>query len=170
MALSDIAEGLATTQHQQDRGVAVVDRTDRPLTAVLEPYEDALPCDAETASTLVTAYAGGASVGDASLEADVPPVTASKILHLLGFEGLNPLSPLGRDVCRDWMAAELSRTDAVALSGASEAEFALGTYIETHDPIDGAAEQVRDALSNSADAMVEKRDVLADTMTASQDL
>jgi len=170
MALSDIAEGLATTQQQEDRGVAVVDRTDRSLSSVVEPFAEELPCDAEAAADLVSAYTSGASVGDASLEAGVPPVTASKALYLLGFEGLNPLPPVAREVCRDWLAADLSRTDALALSGASEAEFALAAYIETHEPIEGAGEQIRDALSTSADAMVEKRDALSDTMTAARDL
>lgn len=170
MALSDIAEGLATTQRQRDRGVAVVDRTDRSLSAALEPFAEALPCDADTAESIVTAYAGGASVGDAATTAGVAPITASKTLHRLGFEGLSPLSPLERDICRDWLDAQISRADALELTRAADDELALAAYIETHDPLEGANETIQDALSSAADAMVEKRDALAETMTASQDL
>lgn len=170
MTLSDIAEGVATTQTQQDRGVAVVDRTDRSVAAAIEPVADALPCDAAAAEAIVTAYAEGASVGDAANAGGVPPVTAAKTLHRLGFEGLSPLSPLARDICRDWLDAELSRADALELTQASETEFALAAYIETHEPLAGASETIQDAMSTAADAMVEKRDALAETMTASRDL
>lgn len=170
MGLSDIAEGLATTQRQEDRGVALVDRTDRPLAERLEPYEADIPCDASAAATLVSAYAGGESVGDAARTAGVPPVTASKTLFRLGFEGLSPLSPLGREICRDWLRAELSRTEAIELAGVGERAFALGAYLETHEPLPEATETVQDALSTDEDAMVEKRDALAETMTASRDL
>ncbi|MDZ7850002.1 MAG: hypothetical protein U5K70_04035 [Halodesulfurarchaeum sp.] len=169
MSLSDIAEGVATTRTQQDRGVAVVDRTEAPLAAVLEDVADALPCDAETASALIEAYRGGASVGDVATRGGVPPTTAAKTLHLLGFEGLSPLSPLQRDICRDWLAGDLARAEARELADASEREFALGAYVETHDPIPGAGEAIDDALSSSENAMVEKRETLAETMTAASD-
>jgi hypothetical protein len=170
MALSDIAEGLATTQSQEDRGVAVVDRTDRSLADALSPFDADLPCDAETAAALVDAYTGGGSIGDAATAAGVPPMTASKVLHRLGFEGLSPLSPLGRDILQDWLDAELTRADALALTDTSEETFALAAYIETHDPLPGAGEAIQAVGSTDADAMVEKRDALADTMTATQDL
>lgn len=169
MPLSDIAEGVATTRTQQDHGVAVVDRTETPLSAVLEEYVEALPCDAETASALVEAYRGGASVGDAAIQGGVPPTTAAKTLHCLGFEGLSPLSPLQRDICRDWLAGDLTRAEARELADAGEREFALGAYLETHDPIPGVGEAIEDALSSSEDAMVEKREALAETMTEASD-
>lgn len=169
MSLSDIAEGVATTRTQQDPGVAVVDRTETPLSAVLEEYAENLPCDVETASALIEAYRGGASVGDAGKRSGVPPTTAAKTLHLLGFEGLSPLSPLQRDICRDWLAGDLSRTAASELADAGEREFALGAYVETHDPIPGAGEAIEDALSSSEDAMVEKREALAETMSEASD-
>lgn len=170
MALSDIAEGIATTRTQEDRGVAVVDRTDQSIASVLAQYSGALPCDPDVAATLVTEYTAGASVGDAAAAAGIPPVTASKALHRLGFEGLSPLSPLGREIVDDWLEGSISRSDALALADTTEREFALAVYLQTHDPIPGAAEAVQDSQSTDADAMVEKRDALSDTMTASQDL
>lgn len=170
MTLSDIAEGVATTQSQEDRGVAVVDRASESLDAVLEAYASDLSCDVETAATLVSEYRRGASVGSAAIEAEVPPIRAAKILHQIGFEGLTPLSPLQRDICRDWLAGELTRTQAQELADAGDRAFALGAYIETHDPISGVAEAVEDALSPGEDAMVEKRDVLAETMSDANDL
>lgn len=169
MSLSDIADGVATTQSQRNRGVAVVDRTSGSLSTVLADYASALPCGAEPASTLVKAYRGGRSVDAAAKAAGVPPVTAAKILYRLGFEGLSPLSPLQRDICRDWLGGDLTRTEAQELADAGDRAFALGAYIETHDPIPGAEEAVEDALSSSDDAMVDKRDALAETMTAASD-
>jgi hypothetical protein len=170
MSLSDIAEGVATTESQRDRGVAVVDRTDTSLADALAPFADALPCEPAAAATVVREYADGSSVGDAAVPAGVAPMTASKTLHRLGFEGLSPFSPLEREICRDWLDAELTRSEARSLIDAGETGFALGAYIETHEPIPEAADLVQDALSTDADAMVEKRDALADTMTASRDL
>lgn len=170
MGLSDIAEGLAVTERQRDRGVATVDRTDPTLNAALSRYVDDLPCDVTAAAQLVDEYAGGASVGHAAGAAGIPAVTGAKTLFLLGFEGLSPLSPLGRDVLRDWLAADVGRTDALALSGASESEFALAAYLETHDPLPDANERVTAALSPSGNATVEKRDALADTMSGVGDL
>lgn len=169
MSLSDIAEGVATTRTQERRGVAVVDRTSDSLAAVLERFETELPCEATTAATLVRAYRGGHSVGDAGTDAGVPPVTAAKILHRLGFEGLSPLSPLQRDVCRDWLSGALSRTEAEELADAGNRAFALGAYIETHDPIPGAQEAVENVFASSEDAMVQKREALAETMTEASD-
>lgn len=170
MALSDIAEGLATTERQRDRGVAVVDRTDGSLADALEPFSSALPCPASAAATLVREYAGGSSVGDAAIAAGIPPITASKTLYRLGFEGLSPFSPLEREICRDWLSAALTRTEARSLIDTGEEAFALGAYIETHEPIEAASDVVQDALASDADAMVEKRDALAETMSASTDL
>jgi hypothetical protein len=170
MALSDIADGLEVTTRQRERGVATVHGVDRPLAHRLERHGDALPCAPAEAAAVVEAFVGGRSVGESAREADVAPVTAAKTLHRLGFDGVTPLSPTGHDVLRDWLAADLSRSDALALTGASEREFALATYVETHDAIDGACELVEGALSPDCDAMVEKRDALRETMSGVGDL
>jgi hypothetical protein len=170
MSLSDIADGLSTTSPQEDRGVAVVDRTDASLSSLLGEFVAELPCDAEPAATLVSTYVGGGSVGDAARAADLPKTTAAKVLHRLGFEGLSPLSPLQREICADWIAGDLGRVEAQELAGVGDREFALGAYVQTHDPVPGANEAIEDALSSTEDAMVQKRDALADTMTAAGDL
>jgi len=84
MALSDIAAGIEVTTEQRDRGVASVDRTDESLADRLAGAAEDLPCDAETAATLVETYAAGESVGDAGQAADVAPITAAKTLHHVG--------------------------------------------------------------------------------------
>lgn len=170
MTLSDIAEGVATTDTQETRGVAVVDRTSDSIEAVLEPFAEELPVDAAVAAELVEAYRTGTSVGEAATAAGLPPVRGAKVLFRLGFEGLSPLSPLQRDICRDWLAGELTRTEARELADAGERAFALGAYIETHEPVPGAAEAVEDAAVTGADAMVEKREALDETMTDAADL
>lgn len=170
MSLSDIAEGVATTRTQQDRGVAVVDRASESLLDVLEPFASELPCGTGTATALVGAYRKGTSVGEAAASAGIPPVTAAKVLFRLGFEGLSPLSPLQQEICRDWLAGELGRTEAQELADATDREFALAAYIETHDPIAGARDAIEDADSRSEDAMVAKRNALAETMTDARDL
>lgn len=164
MGLADIAEGVTVTTRQRERGVASVDRTGESLAAQLAALDGDLPVDADVAASLAEAYSGGASVGDAASEAGVPPTTAAKALHRLGFEGLSPLSPLQRDVLDDWLTGECSRADAVELTGAGDREFALAAYVATHEPVEGAAEAVDGALSTSRDAMVEKRDALAATL------
>jgi alkylated DNA repair dioxygenase AlkB len=163
MALSDIARGLEVTTEQHDRGVAEVDATGAPLADRLAAFEAELPCSAAAAAHLVETYAEGASVGASAEAAELPPVTGAKTLHLLG-ESVSPLGPTGRAVVRDWLAAELSRTDALALAGASETAFALAAYVETHDPLPGAREALEGALSLSGDAAVAKRDQLGDTL------
>jgi hypothetical protein len=164
MGLSDIAEGVSVTTRQRERGVASVDRTSESLADQLAALDGDLPVDADVAASLAEAYAGGASVGEAGRDAGVPPTTAAKALHRLGFEGLTPFSPLQREVLADWLAGEVSRADAVELSGASDREFALAAYVATHETVDGAAEAVDGALSTSRDAMVEKRNALAATL------
>ena len=170
MGLSDIADGLTVTERQRDRGVATVDRTDPTLNATVARYANGLPCEVEPAAILVDEYVGGASVGDAAATAGLPAITGAKVLFRLGFDGLSPLSPLGREVLRDWLDGEIGRTDARALADASEAEFALATYIETHEPLSGAREGVATALGSDTDASVAKRDALADTMSDVGDL
>lgn len=164
MGLSDIAAGVTVTTRQRERGVASVDRTGESLADQLAALDGDLPVDPDAAAALAEAYAGGASVGDAAAEAGVAPTTAAKTLHRLGFEGLTPFSPLQRDVLEDWLAAEVSRADALELTGASDREFALAAFVATHEPLEGAAEAVDGALSTSRDAMVEKRDALDATL------
>ncbi|PSP78778.1 hypothetical protein BRC81_07080 [Halobacteriales archaeon QS_1_68_20] len=165
MALSDIAAGLEVTTEQRERGVAAVYDTGRDLPTRLAAFEDDLPCDAASAATLVEAYTGGRSVGECARRAGLSPVAAAKTLHLLGVEGVCPLSPQGRRILRDWLAGDLSRTEARQLAGASETEFALATFVETHDPVSGAREAVDGDLRPGDDG-----DALADAMSDVDDL
>ena len=158
MTLSDIAAGVEVTTHQRDRGVAAVDETDASLPERLAPVADDLPCSAAIAATLVEAYAAGKSVGDAGRAAGVAPVTAAKTLHLLG-EQVSPVGPTGRELVADWLAGELSRSDAIALAGVTEQEFALAVYVETHEPLPAARDAVEGALTT------EERDPLGETMS-----
>jgi len=172
MGLSEIAAGLELTTKQVQRGVASVDDTDVDLDARLREFESELPCSAAGASTVLDRYDAGASVGDAGEAAALAPITAAKLLHRCGFEGVTPLSPTARRVLRDWVDGRLSRADALELTGTNEAEFALAAYVETHEPITELAEAVRrDAAAPIAgDALVSKRDALAETMSGSADL
>ena len=163
MGLSEIAAGVEVTTEQQDTGVATVDDTDADLAARLSEYAEALPCEPESAATVIEAYAAGRSIGSAARIADVPPVTAAKTLHRLG-ESVNPLAPAARRVVRDWLDARVSRAEALELTDASEAAFALAVYAETHDPIPGA----REALAGALD--VERSDPLEDARSDVDDL
>jgi len=158
MALSDIAAGVEVTTRQRDRGVAAVDETDAPLPERLVPFADDLPCSAAAAATVVEAYAAGRSVGDAGRTAGVAPVMAAKTLHLVG-EQVSPVGPQGREIIADWLAGDLSRSDAIALADVTEQEFALAVYIETHDPLPAARDAVEGALTT------EDRDPLGETMS-----
>jgi len=149
MTLSEIAADVRVTAEQCDRGVATVDDTGADLEERLADYAPDLPCTAAEAATVVDAYADGANVGAAGGAAGVAPMTAAKTLHRLGVQGLSPLSPRQREVVRDWLAAELPRSEALALCGESEAEFALAAYVETHDPIPGAADAAESALAGA---------------------
>ncbi|WP_135829839.1 DUF7858 family protein [Halorussus halobius] len=163
MTLSDIADGLEVTAQQRDRGVASVDATAGTQTSLRErlaEFGDELPCDAASAATIVEGHVAGRSVGDGARAAGVAPVTAAKTLHLLGCEGVSPLTPRAHDILRDWLSADLSRTEAKELAGASETEFALATFVETHDPLDGARAVVEGFRSNdrtTEDALAEAR-------------
>ncbi|WP_144905034.1 DUF7858 family protein [Halobellus captivus] len=172
MGLSEIAAGLELTTEQVQRGVATVDDTDVDLDARLREYEDDLPCTAAGAATVLDRYDAGTSVGDAGEAAALAPVTAAKLLHRCGFEGVTPLSPTAHRVLRDWIDGRLSRADALELTGADEAEFALAAYVETHDRIAELAEAVRrDASAPIAgNALVSKRDALAETMSGTAEL
>lgn len=152
MGLSEIAAGLEVTEHQRERGVATVDATGTDLDKRLAPFADELPCEPAQAATVLERYAEGESVGTAAHLAGVAPVTAAKTLHLLG-ESVSPLGPTGREVVRDWIAGELSRTEALALTRVGETEFALATYIETHDPVEEACAAVEGVLA--ADRLTE---------------
>lgn len=163
MGLADIAEGLELTHEQRERGVATVDRTSAPLAERLAPHVDDLPCDAETAATLVKRYAAGSSVGAAAGAAGVPPMTGAKTLHLLG-ETVSPVGPTGRRVVRDWIAGDLSRAEAETLARVSPAEFALAAFVETHDPIPEARAAVEGELSVAGDAAAAKQEALGDAL------
>jgi hypothetical protein len=163
MGLSEIAAGLEVTVEQRDRGVASVDATDADLAERLAPYAGELPCSAPEAATVVRRYAAGADVGASARAAGLPPVTGAKTLHLLG-EPVHPLGPAGRAVVRDWLAAECSRSEALALTGADETAFALAAFIETHDPIAGARDALEGALAPGDDAAVAKRDALGEAI------
>lgn len=164
MGLSDIAADIEVTAEQRDPGVAVVDRTGDSLVDRLTAHEEELPCPADKAATVVERYASGGSVGEAARAATVPPVTAAKTLHLLG-ESVSPLSPTGRAILRDWLGGSLSRTEARELTRASETEFALAAYVETHDPIPAARAAVEGTL-----AVHQEEDPLAETRSEATDL
>ena len=134
MTLEEIAAGIETVERQHDRGVATADDTGSTLVERLQVETEALPCTPEAAATVLETYAAGSSIGASAAEAGVVAVTGAKVLHRCGAEGVTPLSPTGREVLRDWLAGELPRSEALALTGAEEAEFALATYVETHEP------------------------------------
>lgn len=157
MVLSDIAAGLTVTTRQRERGVATVDDTHESLAGWLEETEAEIPCSPETATEIVEAYASGASVGAAAAVADTVPMTAAKTLHRLGTPGITPLTPLGSEILEDYLSGEITRTDAIALAGVSEHEFALGAYIATHEPLPGVREAVEAALSPTESATVAKQ-------------
>lgn len=152
MGLSDIAAGVeTTTTEQRTRGVASVDRTDRSLADRLGAVAEELPCTPEAAATVARTYAGGASVEESAAEAGVVSVTAAKALHLLG-EPVDPLTPTAGRILDDWLAGEISRTEAKRLIGVGDDEFALGAYVATHEPIAGAEAVVADALSTGRES------------------
>lgn len=170
MALSDIADGLEVTTEQRDRGIASVDATadtGADLRERLADFADDLPCDAASAATIVERYTGGTSVGEAAHAAGVAPVTASKTLHLLGYEGVSPLTPEAHRIIGDWLSADLSRTEARKLTGANETEFALATFVETHDPLEGGRDVVEGYRSARGEAM---GDALEETRSDVTDL
>lgn len=146
MGLSDIAAGIEITETQEESGVATVDATDTTLADQLAPFAEQLPCSPSAAATVLERYTAGAAIGPAARAGDVAPMTAAKTLHLLG-ESVSPLGPTGRDVLRDWIAGDLSRTEALELTRLSESEFALATYVETHDPVEDACAAIEGVLA-----------------------
>jgi hypothetical protein len=97
-------------------------------------------------------------------------MTAAKTLHLCGEPGISPLAPTARRIVRDWLAGEVSRSDAVSLTSANETEFALAAYVEAHDPIPELVEAAEATLTPSRSASVTKREALGDTMSDATDL
>ncbi|UPV75906.1 hypothetical protein M0R89_07565 [Halorussus limi] len=167
MTLSDIADGLEVTTEQRDRGVASVDATEDSLRERLGEFADDLPCDATSAAEIVESHTAGESVGDGAHAAGVAPITAAKTLHLLGCEGVSPLTPRAHEILQGWLSADLSRTEARELAGANETEFALATFVETHEPLDGAREVVdgyRSAYGGTEDALEEARSAVGDLL------
>ncbi|MDG5776108.1 hypothetical protein VB773_01890 [Haloarculaceae archaeon H-GB2-1] len=164
MGLSDIAAGIEVVEEQRERGVATVDRTNGDLQDRLAPFADRLPCSCEQATALVEAYAEGRAIGASARAVGLSPMTAAKTLHRFG-EHVTPLGPTGRELIRDWLGGDLSRSDARTLSGATEREFALAVYVETHESIPEAREAVEGAFTSADDATVTKRERLAETMS-----
>ena len=163
MSLDDIAAGVEVITEQRERGVAVRDEVDAPLAERLASFREEFPCTPAAAATVVDAYAGGASVGEAARGANVASVTAAKTLHRLG-EDVSPLAPTSREIVRDWLNARLSRAEAKELTGTDDDEFALAVYVETHDPIPSAEEALAGAL------VVDRDDPLADARSDLDDL
>lgn len=145
MGLSEIAAGVEVTAEQDERGVATVDDTDATLEERLAEFDDDLPCSPAEAAAAVEQYAAGGSVGAAAEAAGVPAVTAAKALHLLG-ESVSPVGSVGCEVVSDWVAGELSRSEAEELARVSGPEFALAAYVETHEPLEGARAAVEGVL------------------------
>jgi hypothetical protein len=149
VTLEEIAAGIEVTAEQVDRGVATVDDTGTDVETRLEPFADDLPCDVGSAVRLVAAYAEGVSVGTAARRAGLAPTTGAKTLHRLG-EPVSPLTPTDRTVVDDFLAARVSRTEAIRLVG-DETDFALGVYARTHEPLPGAREAVEGLLVPDAE-------------------
>lgn len=165
MTLDDIAAGIEVTVEQEDRGVAAVDDTGAGVASRLEPFAETLPCDLEAAADLVAAYAEGASVGAAARRAGLAPTAGAKALHRLG-EPVSPLTPSERAVVDDFLTARVSRTEAIRLVG-DEADFVLGVYARTHDPLPGASEALEGLLapgSTGADPLGEARSEVDDLL------
>lgn len=169
MTLSDIAAGIETTATQHERGVPTIDGTDEDLASRLADYAADLPCEPAAAATVLERYARGTSVGDVARAAAVAPMTAAKTLHRCGEPGLSPLGPTGRRIVRDWLSGDLSRSDALELTRASDEEFALAAYVESHDPVPGLVEASEAALGPTGSASVTKRETLAETMSDATD-
>ena len=170
MGLEEIAAGIEVTTEQCDRGLATVDDTDDDLVECFRPQAEALPCTPEAAATVVETHTTGTSIGESAREAGIAPMTAAKVLHRCGVAGVTPLSPMAREILRDWLGGELPRADALALTDATPTEFALATYVETHDAVPALEEAVEGTLAPETNATVAKRDALGETMTDSMSL
>ena len=164
MTLSEIADGLEVTSRQRERGVTVADDTETPLVDRLEPHADDLPCTPAATATLVETYTTGRCIGDAAREAGVTPMTGAKTLHRCGVSGICPLAPSRRGVVRDWLDGRIARSEAVALAGGDESDFALATYVETHEPLSAVADTVAARAAGSAPLGESHGEVLGDTL------
>lgn len=151
MTLEEIAAGIEVVDSQRDRGVAATDETGASLVDRLETAAEALPCTPEAAATILETHAAGTSVGESAREAGVVPITAAKVLHRCGADGVTPLSPTAREIVRDWLAGRLPRSEARTLTDATEAEFALATYVETHEPDERLCAVATDVLAREND-------------------
>lgn len=161
MSLEEIAAAAGTTTtRQRERGVAAVDGTSGSLADRLAPFAGALPCEPAAAAAVLRSHGRGTPLDESARVANLAPVTAAKVLHRMGVTGVNPLTPTARRIVRDWVRGNVTRTDALTLTGASDAEFALAAYIETHDPVPGVREITGEVRGLHGDAMVAKREVL----------
>ena len=161
MGLSEIAAGIEVTATQDARGVATIDATDATLEERLESFAAELPCEPAAAATVLERYTAGDAVGTAGRAAGIAPVTAAKTLHLLG-ESVSPVGPMGREIVADWIAGDLTRTEALELTRLGEREFALAAYVETHDPLEsarGAIEGVLAARDADGDPLADATDL-----------
>ena len=170
MTLSEIAAEIETVTEQERRSVTAVDATERSLTERFVAADAELPCDPEAAATVVETHARGESIEAAATAAGVVPVTAAKVLHRTGAADVSPLSPAERTAVREWLAGERPRAEALAVTDCSEAGFTLAAYVEQHDRDPELAAAVAAALTPSDNASVRKRDRLAETMSAPEDL
>lgn len=164
MGLAELAEGVTITDEQRDHGITAVDQTAASLSERLKTCKSDLPTDAITAAKIVERYAAGGSIDQAAAAGDVTRITAAKTLHLAG-ETVSPLGPTGREVVRDWIAGEISRTEALELSRAGESEFALAAYVETHEPLDTAMSAL-ESLSSTAELTRAADTALTDAIEA----
>jgi len=146
MGLSEIAAGLEVTAEQREQGVATVDRTDASLAARLGSVAEELPCNGPAAATLLETYATGASIEAAGAAAGLAPITAAKTLHRCG-ESVTPVTPLEMEIIEDWLAGDLSRSDAEGLVDAGERTFSLAVYVATHEPLPAARDAKEGALA-----------------------
>jgi len=170
VTLSEIAAEIETVTEQERRSVTAVDATERSLTERFAAADAELPCAPEAAATIVETHTRGESVEVAASTAGVAPVTAAKVLHRTGAADVSPLSQEERTAVREWLAGERLRAEAVAVADCSQAAFALAAYVEQHDRDTELAAAVAAALAPSDNASVRKRDRLAETMSAPEDL
>ncbi len=75
-----------------------------------------------------------------------------------------------RTAVREWLAGDRSRAEAVAATDCPQTGFALAAYVEQHDRETELAAAVAAALTPSDSVSVRKRDRLAETMSAPEDL
>lgn len=170
MPLSEIAAGIETVTEQDDRGVAAVDATDGRLSDRLATAAEELPCSAATAATVVESYDGGASVADAAEAAGIASITAAKLLYRSGVAAVTPSDAAGYEAVQQWLAGDLGRDDALALTDWDEETFALAAYTETHDPVPELVEAVAAVRTPDGNESVRKRDRLADAVSAPDNL